>query len=71
MQPDDNEFLRALRARVLYAGYKNSLAEWTTSEEWLTPPRQCDTQGNRLARGSKVGMTGITFNQVQGEIPWK
>ena len=67
----DNDFLQALRARALYAGYRNSIVEWTVSEERLTPTRVCDTRGDRLARGSKVGMTGITFNEIKGEIPWK
>lgn len=65
---DDNEFLRTLRSRVLYAGYKNSLVEWMVSPDWVQAPRVLDSRGNRLARGSKVGMTGITFNEVSGEI---
>ena len=66
---DENEFLRALRARVLYAGYKNSLIEWTVSEDWITPSRVLDSRGNRLSRGQKVA--GITTNNLSGEIPWK
>lgn len=64
----DIDELNALRQKVVYGGYRNPLVEWTLSDEWLETPRILDSRGNRLARGSKHGVSGITFNECHGEI---
>ena len=65
---DDQQSVNGFRNLELYNGSDNPLAKWMNSDEWCEAPRILDSYGNRLARGSKHGMTGITFNECSGEI---
>lgn len=61
---DDDEINR-LRHAVLYGGYKNSLVEWTLSDEWLTP----HTVPMTGERGVVLVGNDYTFvNAVNGEF---
>ena len=58
--------MRRARHRVLYDGYKNSLVEWTLTDEWTQPSWvQNETRGQVVTRKGDL----ITFgNDFQGEI---
>jgi hypothetical protein len=37
-EADDRQAMSTARNKVLYGGEKNTIVEWTLSEEWLTIP---------------------------------
>lgn len=65
MRDDETEAVNNARNRVLYDGYKNSIIEWTLSNEWYTPHGVPMTG----ERGAVLKGTDYTFtNECQGEI---
>jgi hypothetical protein len=61
----DNLDISDARNRVLYDGYKNSLVEWTLSDEWTNVEHQDKPIPRGLVR--KCGFL-VTTNQAAGEI---
>lgn len=68
MEPTDLDTLNSARNAVTYGNRKNSLVEWTLSDEWTKP---C---GNQLVRG-EVWRDGDKWygycNNCEGEIDAK
>ena len=75
MRDDEIETLNRMRNRVLYEGYKNSLVEWTLSEDWYTPPSKhwLDVRGEtiekyyqfgRIVRVNNKDTNGVSFGEI-------
>lgn len=74
---EDGALLRAMRHQYLYDGkYKNTLIEWTLSEEWTAPRYKrwdlnvrADYTGNATTVKEKV--RGATYTVLVGEFEVK
>ncbi len=67
---DDDELMESLnsaRNRVIYGSYKNSLVEWTLSDDWVRPSQDLNP-GKRGLLTSKNGNVRELNNSFSGEI---
>lgn len=65
---DEMQHLSGLRAKALYNGYKNSIVEWTLSEQWTNVPKITDTEHKRGRIDLQFGNGSVWVNTCEGEI---
>lgn len=65
---DDRDHLVDLRYKATYQGYKNSLVEWTISDEWLDVDGALPNPHRGVTFDGKTYVFGTTFS---GEIECK
>lgn len=65
---DDKQDMNNARNRVLYDGYKNSIVEWTLSNEWLDVDGALPNPHRGVTFDGQTYVFGVSFS---GEIQCK